>query len=177
MEARIPWASRTFRYGFPWENYPEQIERVRGTPVRAAALVDGMAQETLAQRVGDGWSIQENIAHLTDLDEELFIPRIGQYQRGESVMIPSDITNPRTNGAGHNRRTMGEVMASLSRVRASLVELLETLAPEVFSRTALHPRLKLPMRLVDLVCFVAEHDDYHLARVSELKRRFGSKRS
>jgi hypothetical protein len=62
------------------------------------------------------------------------------------------------------------VMASLSHVRSALVELLEALPPEVFSRVAVHPRLKLSMRLVDLVCFVAEHDDYHLARVSEIKR-------
>jgi hypothetical protein len=29
----------------------------------------------------------------------------------------------------------------------------------------LHPRLKVPMRLVDHLCFVAEHDDHHLARL------------
>jgi hypothetical protein len=37
-------------------------------------------------------------------------------------------------------------------------------------RTALHPRLKRPMRLVDLCFFVAEHDDHHLATVTRLAR-------
>jgi hypothetical protein len=32
----------------------------------------------------------------------------------------------------------------------------------------LHPRLKQPMRLVDHLYFVAEHDDYHLARIWEM---------
>jgi hypothetical protein len=30
-------------------------------------------------------------------------------------------------------------------------------------RTLLRPRLKTPMRLVDHLFFVAEHDDHHLA--------------
>jgi|GEM_PF-4393916 len=37
-----------------------------------------------------------------------------------------------------------------------------------FIHTALHPRLKTPMRIVDLAYFVAEHDDHHLSRIREL---------
>ena len=32
----------------------------------------------------------------------------------------------------------------------------------------LDPRLRTPMRLIDLGFFVAEHDDHHLARITEL---------
>ena len=39
-------------------------------------------------------------------------------------------------------------------------------------RTALHPRLQQKVRVIDLVFFIAEHDDHHLARISELKRLF-----
>jgi hypothetical protein len=35
---------------------------------------------------------------------------------------------------------------------------------------ALHPRLAVQMRLVDMVCFHAEHDDYHLASIAEILR-------
>ena len=41
-------------------------------------------------------------------------------------------------------------------------------------RTALHPRLKEQIRVIDLVFFIAEHDDHHLARISELNRLFAS---
>lgn len=34
--------------------------------------------------------------------------------------------------------------------------------------TGLHPRLKTPMRMIDLANFVAEHDDHHLASIREL---------
>ncbi len=37
-------------------------------------------------------------------------------------------------------------------------------------RSAHHPRLNRPMRILDLMVFAAEHDDHHLARISELLR-------
>jgi hypothetical protein len=40
--------------------------------------------------------------------------------------------------------------------------------PLLFARAIPHPRLKTPMRLVDHLYFVAEHDDHHLARIREL---------
>jgi hypothetical protein len=42
---------------------------------------------------------------------------------------------------------------------------LDSLAPEMFSRSMLHPRLKQSMRLVDHLFFVAEHADHHLATI------------
>jgi hypothetical protein len=39
-------------------------------------------------------------------------------------------------------------------------------------RTGLHPRLNQPMRVIDLILFIAEHDDHHLARITELKQAF-----
>jgi hypothetical protein len=170
MNGRIPWMQRTFRFDFPWELYPEQIERVRGTPARAAALVAGVPQTVLAQRVGDRWSIQENIGHLADLDEELFLHRIGEYEQGVATLRAADMTNARTNGAGHNDRTIADVLERFVVARRRTVQKLESLPHELFRRAALHPRLKTQMRLVDLVFFNAEHDDYHMAHISAIKR-------
>ena len=39
-------------------------------------------------------------------------------------------------------------------------------------RAAHHPRLDKPMRLIDMVFFAAEHDDQHLASITELRRLF-----
>jgi len=41
---------------------------------------------------------------------------------------------------------------------------------ELVERSAFHPRLKKPMRIIDLAFFVAEHDDYHLAKITAAKR-------
>jgi hypothetical protein len=35
---------------------------------------------------------------------------------------------------------------------------------------ALHPRLNVRIRVLDLAFFIAEHDDHHLARISELRQ-------
>ncbi|MBC8367786.1 hypothetical protein H8E52_10280 [bacterium] len=43
---------------------------------------------------------------------------------------------------------------------------------ERFRQTALHPRLKTPMRACDMLYFMAEHDDHHLARISEIIKVF-----
>jgi hypothetical protein len=51
-----------------------------------------------------------------------------------------------------------------------LVTQLEGADQADWVRSALHPRLKTPMRLLDLAFFVAEHDDHHLATISELLR-------
>jgi hypothetical protein len=42
---------------------------------------------------------------------------------------------------------------------------VEKIDSAIFARAALHPRLKTPMRLVDHLYFVAEHDDHHLAYI------------
>ena len=52
-----------------------------------------------------------------------------------------------------------------------LVRRLEQLDADRFGQTAIHPRLEQPMRIVDLIYFMAEHDDYHLARITELASR------
>jgi hypothetical protein len=49
---------------------------------------------------------------------------------------------------------------------------LDDLPLETFASVAHHPRLNVPMRLVDMIFFQAEHDDFHLARISELIRLF-----
>jgi hypothetical protein len=41
----------------------------------------------------------------------------------------------------------------------------------LLTRTITHPRLKAPMRLIDHLYFVAEHDDHHLAHVWGLVRQ------
>jgi hypothetical protein len=43
----------------------------------------------------------------------------------------------------------------------------------MFARSAIHPRLNIPMRLVDFVFFEAEHDDYHFTRINELLKLTG----
>jgi hypothetical protein len=61
------------------------------------------------------------------------------------------------------------ILAEFRVARERQVKLLIGLRPDDFARSAWHPRLKMPMRLVDHLLFIAEHDDHHLARIWELR--------
>jgi hypothetical protein len=65
---------------------------------------------------------------------------------------------------------LGDVLQHFDAARAHFLARLDELAPADFSRTALHPRLQTPMRLVDGLYFSAEHDDHHLVWIWEIGR-------
>jgi uncharacterized damage-inducible protein DinB len=169
MSKHLKWTDRTFQFTFPVNVFPEMIERVRGTPARLEDRVKPISPELLTKRDGDKWSIQENAGHLLDL-ESLVRQRLDEYLSGATVLHAADMSNRKTHEANHNQISMTAILARFRSERLELVGKLDTLAPETFALVAHHPRLNVPMRLVDMLFFQAEHDDYHLARISELIR-------
>ena len=123
--------------------------------------------ELLTESRDGRWSIQENIGHLVDL-EPLWLRRAQQFFANEAELEPTDLGNRRTHEANHNARRLPELLAEFRDLRCQFVRLLATADAAILSRTAIHPRLRTPMRLIDLAVFVAEHDDHHLAAISEL---------
>lgn len=171
MPNRVSWTDRRFDFSFPADLFPELLERLRGTPARAEELARSVPPDVLRRRDGRTWSIQENLGHLADL-ESLFTGRLDEILGGTVSLRPADMTNRATNEADHNTQPIEEVLARLRRRRGELVARLETLAPADFARSSMHPRLGVPMRIVDMMLFHAEHDDYHMARMRALLRRF-----
>jgi hypothetical protein len=157
------WMERAWSFGVPLEQYPNLLERVRGTPARAARLVARVPEAALSVRKERGWSAKEHIAHLDDL-HELDETRLAEFLSGASVLAAADITNSRTESAGHNRTPVAEILERFARHREDLVSKLEPLSEEAVALSSLHPRLGQPVRLIDWVYFVAEHDDHHLVR-------------
>jgi hypothetical protein len=170
MTERIKWTDRRFNFDFPTGIYPEMIERVRGTPARLEDLLAGLSPETLTTQDGGRWSMQENAGHLLDL-ESLVMQRVGEYLAGNATLHAADMTNRKTYDAHHNQVPVATILKAFRTARHGIVERLESLEPEMFARSALHPRLNVQMRLVDMLFFQAEHDDFHLARISELKKQ------
>jgi hypothetical protein len=165
------WTERTFRFDFPPTKWPDLLERVRGTPARIEKRVRGLSRQVLIRRPEEGWSIQENIGHLLDL-EDLHYSRIEQILTGQSMLTAADMANRKTQDAGYNSREIGGLLAAFRAERAKFVARFESLAEPDWGRSAIHPRLKQPMRIVDIAYFTAEHDDYHLARIGERIRAF-----
>ena len=147
------------------------IERVRGTPARLEDRIAAISPAFLTRRDGERWSIQENAGHLLDI-EALFRRRLDEYLAGVETLQPADMSNRKTFEANHNVAAVQSILTAFRRERLQLVQRFEELPPEAFSKVAHHPRLNVPMRLVDMLFFQAEHDDYHMARISELIRLF-----
>ena len=172
MTARIKWTDRKFDFSFPAGLFPEMIERLRGTPVRLEERVGLLPLEILRRREDERWSIQENGGHLLDL-ESLVRRRLDEYLANATELHAADMTNRKTYESHHNDAAISSILAAFREQRLQLVARLDSLAPEIFAQAAHHPRLNVPMRLVDMLFFQAEHDDFHLARISELRRLFG----
>jgi uncharacterized damage-inducible protein DinB len=169
MQEMTRWLERKFAYVPPAGEFPMIVERLRGAPVRVADRVASTTRTPLARRDGDGWSVQEHIGHLLDL-EPLWSLRVEEFMTGSTRLSAADMSNRRTYEAHHGERAVAAIAAEFSVARSRLVARLDNAADADVVRTALHPRLKRPMRLIDFCFFVAEHDDHHLALVTRLAR-------
>jgi uncharacterized damage-inducible protein DinB len=167
---RIRWTDRQFGFDVPVELYPEIIERMRGTPDRLAERTLKLSSAVRTTRSANGWSIQEHAGHIADLDRSIFLTRLLIYVNDGPELSPADMTNAATTAANHNARDIVDVLDSARNARGEFVAQLEALDASIFARTRTHPRLGTPMRLVDMIQFMAEHDDYHLATITELAR-------
>lgn len=170
---RWKWMDRKFNFDFPTARMPDLLERWRGTPARLEERVRGLAPEILRKRDENGWSIQENIGHLIEMPC-LPVQRLEQLLAGASELMAADVTNRKTHEADYNLRQADELLAAFRRLRADAVDRFERLADYEWELAGLHRRLGVQMRVVDIVYFDCEHDDYHLARIGELIRRFAS---
>jgi len=162
-----PWFERKFDFTFPVEQYPNLCIRLRGTPARLEEMLGGAARDVLLSKREDRWSAQEHAGHLLDL-ESLWTACVDDFLAGGNALTVADLSNRKTHEANHNSRNLTEILTQFRTARLDFVDRLANFEPAVFARTALHPRLKQPMRLVDHLYFVAEHDDHHLAMIWEL---------
>ena len=172
MVSRGIWFERKFTLGLPIWMFPNVVERLRGTPARAEDRLRGVAPEILTRRDGGRWSIQEHVGHLLDLGW-LDAARVGDFAEGREVLTAADLNNAKTHEADHNARNFGGLLAEFRADRGELVRRLEEFDDDTVAHVALHPRLDQPMSVTDWAYFVAEHDDHHLAAMTELLRKFG----
>jgi hypothetical protein len=168
---RTKWFEREFDFSLPVGVFPSVVERLRGTPARLEELVRSLPPEILTRRRGEAWTIREQVGHLIDLDE-LHEARLEDYARGLDTLRPADVTNRKTFEAGHNDAATEDLLARFRAARRRLVRRLEALSAEGVAATAVHPRLGKRMRVIDMAVFVAEHDDHHLASITELSNHF-----
>ncbi|MHC5064110.1 MAG: DinB family protein [Planctomycetota bacterium] len=167
-----PWFERSFPGGYPVELFANLFGRLCGTHSRAKSLVDDLDHEQLIRNLGGTWSMQRNLGHLLDL-EKLWLGRVEDYLSGRDVLTPADLENRATHDADHDQRKVSELLQKFQEKRGLLLSKIAEFTEQELELSARHPRLGQPMRMIDSLVFVAEHDDHHIARLIELRRSMG----
>jgi len=175
MVTRTPWLERQFDTVLPLEAFPNLLERLRGTPARLEDRLRLVDPATLAEGHGDSWSILENVGHLLQV-EGLWAARLDDFETRRPELTPARFETWRVGEAQFNRRAARDLCAAFRTARGHLVDRLERLDDAVLDVVARHPRLDRPMRIVDLMLFIAEHDDHHMVTITCLLNRASNAR-
>lgn len=161
---RTQWTDRKFDLDLPEGWLPDVLERLRGTPVRLADLIQSLSDMQTSYKQDRKWSIKEHIGHLSDL-EELHEGRIDDFLNRKEILRAADMNNAKTYGADHNQTDIHQLLREFKIKRHEFVTRLEKLDDDTQLFKSLHPRLQKTMKPVDMAYFTAEHDDHHLASI------------
>ena len=167
MITQTPWIERKFEFNFPVGLFPVIVERLRGIILQLEAMLKNIPEDKLSKKQDGKWSVKEVVGHLYDL-EELWNGRIDDFLSHKEILRAADMSNTKTNEANHNSKKVAELFNKFSNARNSLIKRIENIDEATASLTALHPRLKQTIRLIDSLFFVAEHDDHELTKIRRL---------
>ncbi len=161
------WFDRKFELGNKEYIMPSLLERLSGATIRIQEKLKNVHPKYYPIRHGNSWSLLEQVGHLWDL-EELWLRRLDALMRGERDMPTADLQNRKTHEAQHNSKSINVLLNNFSNERNTLLARLRAMSRHDAFRSAIHPRLQQEMTLQDLCMFVADHDDHHLAMMTEI---------
>lgn len=165
------WFDKKFNFNFGTEQFSILKERLRNAPRIFKETVATSSEAVLIFQQDGKWSIKENIGHLLIL-EPLWLKRFIEIKNGSEKMSPADLNNTATDNANFNNQPLSIPLEKFILEREKTLEFLDTLKPEDLTNASLHPRLHKPMRILDLMYFVAEHDDHHLITIKNSIKTF-----
>ena len=172
---QVKWFERSFNFNSVQDIFPSIIERLAGTPARLEEKFKTISSDILTIQIDGTWTIKENVGHLIDL-EPLWQGRLEDILNDKAELRPTDLQNTRTNEANHDAVPIEDLLYNFREIRKQTISMIENLDEKQIFKSALHPRLKTPMRTMDHFLFVAEHDDHHLARITELVKIISSRK-
>lgn len=169
MVTQTPWFERSFNFNFPVGLFPIIFSRLEGSIFRLHSILLN-ADEEFCSYNANGWSVKQHIGHLYDL-EDLWWKRLQDFLQNNQMLTTADLNNTKTEEAGHNEKTLEQLLQQFTIERQKTLEGIYAFDKELLERVSIHPRLQQPMRLIDALYFVAEHDDHHIAIISNLLRK------
>ncbi len=170
MIQRQAWVDHQFNLGIDPAWAQNVICRVQDTAIRIQQYVNLQTEKELSAKNNGNWSVKEHIGHLIDL-EALWSNRFEQFSLKTDQLIHADMSNQKTEHAHHNEIPVIQLIDRFKKERSQLIEVFNSLSEDVLYHEALHPRLKVMMKPIDLLFFIAEHDDHHLSSIREILRK------
>ena len=148
----------------------ERLQRLARGPDDLGTVLRGQGDDVLARRPdGRNWAPKEVVCHMRDV-EELLITRLALIvATNEPALVGFDPEKTPDRWAEERqylRNDVAEALAAFRRRREETLAFLRGLAPEQWTRSALHPT-RGRMTVDDFVTLETWHDANHL---EQLKR-------
>jgi carbonic anhydrase/acetyltransferase-like protein (isoleucine patch superfamily) len=158
------------------------LEALELAPARLAQDLDGVPDAALRKRPADGkWSIAEVLGHLADVEKEVFGVRIARLLTAAPDAVPEfdePVGIAERNAAWAkdrkwNQASVPALLAAFASARGANLARLETLGPDAWRRTGIHPE-RGPVTLLEQVRRFAAHDLSHLRQIESARRDLGA---
>lgn len=162
-----PWSDRRLAYGKEEAELPVLLERVKGTHARLASLVAHAPRERLTLRAHGSWCVVDHIGHLI-LVQDRFEERADDFAALRDRLCTVDLAHQEVELVKHRSQDMGDLLEEFRLKRAFFARRVEGFDRSTLRHRAYHPCQRIGMTPVDMVHFLAEHDDHHLASIRRL---------
>ena len=171
MGRRQEWKDHVFHFGIDIGWTQNVMSRIQDSAFRIVHHTMNIDDTLLSKRLDGKWSIKEHVGHLIDL-EQLWINRFKQFEKLLPELIAADMSNQKTENENHNNKSIQTLIETFKEERKKLITTFDELSDEAIHHFSFHPRFKVKMRPIDLLFFIAEHDDHHLTSIVQLKEAF-----
>ena len=147
---------------------PAMLAILRATPAALNSMLVGLSAAAWGFHPENGaWSLTEVLCHLRDVDAEVNLPRLQKVYSGNNPFLPGIDTDLWAEERAYSLQNGLEALHSFTLNRMKLLELLDKLSSDEWTRPARHAIFG-PTSLQELVSFIAGHDRLHIRQAYEL---------
>jgi hypothetical protein len=148
---------------------PELIGALATAPRAIAAVAEGLDPDALRWRPEAGeWCVTEVMAHLLDLEDTLFLPRLRRIAAEDRPTFEAFDVDAWARGRDHRARDFAADLAAFARARAATIRFLEGLPRGATERLGLSGHFG-PVSLAQYATHAADHDLEHLGQMRDVR--------
>lgn len=154
-------------YGRSLDELPVLLERVQGTTARLSHLLSRQPTEKLLHRAEGKWCAMEHLGHLLTLQDR-FEPRVDDFEQRRPKLCDISLHDQAPIIQGQRLRMLGDVLEEFRLKRRAFANRIEHMHRRSLEHLAYHPCQDRTMRPMDMLLWIAEHDDHHLATMGSI---------